>query len=275
MKVVIIHGQSHKGSTYHIAHMLAVKISEDIKEFFLPRDFGEFCVGCTKCFTESEKKCPHFEKLKPITDAMDEANVIILASPVYVYHTTGAMKAFLDHYGYRWMVHSPEESMFKKQGVCISTAAGAGMKSTNKDMMDSLFFWGVAKRYKYGVGVAAVDWNGVSEKKKKAIEKATSSIAIKRKNMVYNDLTNFECNIKLILGNMFTKEMASANFPPPPTLDVIPANELMTKLIRIKKATSIKKVIRARFLLSEMMRFIFINRFFLSIIFTSLIRRYY
>ena len=45
MKVVIIHGQSHKGSTYHIAHMLAVKISEDIKEFFLPRDFGEFCVG--------------------------------------------------------------------------------------------------------------------------------------------------------------------------------------------------------------------------------------
>lgn len=45
MKVVIIHGQSHKGSTYHIAHMLAVKICEDIKEFFLPRDFGEFCVG--------------------------------------------------------------------------------------------------------------------------------------------------------------------------------------------------------------------------------------
>ncbi len=41
--------------------------------------------------------------------------LLFLASPVYVYHTTGAMKAFLDHYGYRWMVHSPEESMFKKQ----------------------------------------------------------------------------------------------------------------------------------------------------------------
>ena len=36
---------------------------------------------------------------------------------VYVYHATGSMKAFLDHYGYRWMVHCPEESMFKKQGV--------------------------------------------------------------------------------------------------------------------------------------------------------------
>lgn len=177
MKIVIIHGQSHKGSTYHIANILAEKIGGEKKEFFLPRDFGEFCVGCTSCFMESETKCPHYEKLTPITEAMDEADVIILASPVYVYHSTGAMKAFLDHYGYRWMVHRPSEVMFKKQGVCISTAAGAGTKSTNKDMLDSLFFWGVAKRYQYGLAVSAVDWNSVSEKKKKAAHKATTKIA--------------------------------------------------------------------------------------------------
>ena len=46
MKTVIIHGQSHMGSTYHIAHELAEKIGGEITEFFLPRDFGEFCVGC-------------------------------------------------------------------------------------------------------------------------------------------------------------------------------------------------------------------------------------
>ncbi len=181
MKTVIIHGQSHKGSTYHTARVLADKIGGEITEFFLPRDFGEFCLGCINCFRESETKCPHYEKLRPITEAMDSADVIILASPVYVYHATGAMKAFLDHYGYRWMVHSPEESMFKKQGVCISTAAGGGMKSTNKDMGDSLFYWGVAKIYKLGIGVAAVDWKSVSEKKRKKIEKATDSIARKIK----------------------------------------------------------------------------------------------
>ncbi len=115
----------------------------------------------------------------PITQAMDAADVIILASPVYVYHVTGAMKAFLDHYGYRWMIHSPEESMFTKQAVCISTAAGGGMKSTNKDMAHSLFFWGVAKIYKYGVAVAATQWNGVKEKKKRSIDKKTTAIADK------------------------------------------------------------------------------------------------
>lgn len=179
MKTVIIHGQNHKGSTYNIARILAEKIGGETTEFFLPKDFGEFCVGCTTCFMKDEKKCPHYEKLKPITEAMDSADVIILASPVYVYHATGAMKAFLDHYGYRWLVHSPEESMFKKQGVCISTAAGAGIKPTNKDMADSLFFWGVAKIYKFGIAVAATDWKKVNDKKKKKIEKATSSIAKK------------------------------------------------------------------------------------------------
>ena len=47
MKTVIISGQNHKGSTYHIARMLADKIGGETKEYFLPKDFGEFCVGCT------------------------------------------------------------------------------------------------------------------------------------------------------------------------------------------------------------------------------------
>jgi multimeric flavodoxin WrbA len=177
MRVVIIHGQNHKGSTYHIAHELVSKLNADTTEFFLPKDFGEFCVGCNTCFYKSEKSCPHYQKLAPITQAMDAADVIILASPVYVYHASGPMKAFLDHYGYRWMVHSPEESMFKKQTVCVCTAAGAGLRSTLKDMADSMFFWGAARVYKFGIAVAAVDWQGVSDKKKAAIDKKTSALA--------------------------------------------------------------------------------------------------
>ncbi|MBO5371822.1 MAG: NAD(P)H-dependent oxidoreductase [Lachnospiraceae bacterium] len=183
MNITIIHGQNHKGSTYHIARMLAEKIEGNITEYFLPKDFDDFCVGCTNCFTKSETLCPHYEKLIPLTEAIDNADVIILASPVYVYHATGAMKAFLDHYGYRWMVHRPEEKMFHKQAVCISTAAGAGMKSTNQDMADSAFFWGISKIYKYGIAVAATSWNKVNDKKREHIEKKTTALAKKiRKN---------------------------------------------------------------------------------------------
>lgn len=177
MKTVAVYGQSHKGSTYRIAHELALKLGGELTEFFLPNDFGEFCCGCTQCFMKDADKCPHYGRLEPITRAIDDADVIILASPVYVYHASGAMKAFLDHYGWRWMVHRPEESMFRKQAVCVSTAAGAGMKSTNKDMADSLFFWGVPKVYRIGVGVQATDWAGVSEKKKAKIKKISDGIA--------------------------------------------------------------------------------------------------
>ena len=184
MKITIIHGQNHKGSTYNITHKLAEKLNGEITEFFLPKDFGEFCLGCGTCFTTSEKKCPHYEKTLPLTAAIDAADVLIFDSPVYVYHVTGSMKAFLDHYGYRWMVHSPEESMFRKQAVCITTAAGAGLSSTLKDMKDSFYFWGVAKIYKYGIAVTALNWDGVSDKKRKSIDKATKKLAEKilRKN---------------------------------------------------------------------------------------------
>jgi len=179
MKIVLIHGQNHKGSTYNIGRMLAEKIGKNITEFFLPRDFGEFCIGCTKCFLINASQCPHYEKLLPIIRVMDEADVLILTSPVYVFHATGPMKAFLDHFGYRWMVHRPEEKMFRKQGVCISTAAGGGMKSTNKDMADSLFFWGIPKVYKYGQAVYETSYERVSDKVKAKIDKKTTALAKK------------------------------------------------------------------------------------------------
>lgn len=179
MKITIIHGQSHQGSTCNIARLLAKKLNGEIEEFFLPRDFGAFCTGCNTCFGKTELECPHFNKLSPITNSMDNADLIILASPVYVYHATGAMKAFLDHYGWRWMVHRPEEKMFQKQAVCISTAAGAGMRSTNQDMAHSTFFWGIAKTYRYGVAVMETSWERVSTEKKKAINKKTDLLARK------------------------------------------------------------------------------------------------
>lgn len=183
MKIAMVNGQNHKGSTYHIGKMLADKLGGEVTEFFLPRDFGHFCVGCTQCIMKDEKLCPHYEDLKPLTDAIREADVILLTSPVYVYHCTGPMKAWLDHYGYQWMVHRPDPEMFSKQGVCISTAAGAGTKSTNKDMADSMFFWGVGKIYRYGNAIHAMNYKNITPEKMAEIEKAMDKLAQKiRKN---------------------------------------------------------------------------------------------
>ena len=40
MKIVMIHGQNHEGSTCMVARELAEKVGGEVQEFFLPKDFG-------------------------------------------------------------------------------------------------------------------------------------------------------------------------------------------------------------------------------------------
>ena len=56
MQIVMIHGQNHRGSTYHIGRLFADAIGGSVTEFFLPRDFGSFCIGCCNCFMHHEAK---------------------------------------------------------------------------------------------------------------------------------------------------------------------------------------------------------------------------
>lgn len=182
MQIVICNGENHKGSTWHIAREIADKTAAlvpgtVIEEIWLPRDLPEFCCGCAKCVTDSETCCPHYKYMEPLTETVDSGDVLILESPVYVFHCSGAMKVFLDHYAYRWMLHRPEGSKFTKQAVCVATAAGGGMRKTIADMRDSLRWWGFSKIYTYGKAVAAIGWDGVSDGKKRQIDAATSRIA--------------------------------------------------------------------------------------------------
>ena len=86
MKITIIHGQNHKGSTYTVARELAEKLGGEITEFFLPRDFAQPCLGCTTCFKTDLTHCP-------LAVALLSADVILLDSPVYVYHANEKIKS--------------------------------------------------------------------------------------------------------------------------------------------------------------------------------------
>ena len=55
MKITLIHGQNHKGSTYHIGRMLAEKLGGEITEFFsAERLWGVLC-GMHKLLCEGRK----------------------------------------------------------------------------------------------------------------------------------------------------------------------------------------------------------------------------
>lgn len=180
MKVVLIHGQNHKGSSYHIGRMIADKMqgTKELTEFFLPRDLNHFCLGCYNCI-EDDAKCPFYDDKRKIMDAVEVADVLIFTTPTYCMHATAPMKSFMDLTFTYWMVHRPRKCMFSKRAVVVSTAAGTGMKSAMKDITNTLFYWGVPYIKSYGVAVQAMSWDGVSDKKKAKIEKDTAKLARK------------------------------------------------------------------------------------------------
>lgn len=178
MKIVLIHGQNHIGTTCQMGRMLAEKISQssDITEFFLPRDLNHFCVGCYTCI-EQEEKCPFWQDKKKIMKAMEEADIFIFTTPNYCLAPSGAMKSFLDLFFDYWMVHRPKPWMFKKQAFVLSASAGASCKKALKTIKDSLFYWGVPIIKTYGIPVQAANWNSVTAEKKAKIEKHLTKLA--------------------------------------------------------------------------------------------------
>jgi len=172
MKIALIHGQNHKGSSYHIGRLLADKLGtgNQITEFFLPRDLEHFCIGCYRC-VEDEAQCPFYAQKQPIMEAVEDADLLIFTTPTYCLRASAPMKAFLDLTFTYWMSHRPRQTMFQKKAVVISTAAGAGMKSAMKDIATALFYWGVPKIQQYGIGVQAMNWEQVSDAKKEKSKK--------------------------------------------------------------------------------------------------------
>lgn len=180
MKIVVIHGQQHKGSTYTITKLLFKKLdskTDKVLEFFT-NDIKP-CVGCTLCIIKDEQQCPERRVIEPIIIAIECADIVIAESPTYCMGMSGQLKIFFDHMSYRWMSHRPHPSMKNKIGVAISTAAGVGAGTVTKSIKRQLFWWGIAKVYRISETISAMSWDEVDIDKKKKIEKRITRIAKK------------------------------------------------------------------------------------------------
>lgn len=182
MKITLINGQNHKGSSYTMGRRLAERLAEagDITEFFLPKDLNGFCLGCYACL-EDEARCPFWEEKKRILEAMEASELLIFTTPNYCLAPSGAMKSLLDMLFDCWMVHKPKEWMFQKKAVILSTAAGASCGGVFRVMKSSLSGWGIPYILSYGLPVHAMHWEGIPDKTKRQIDKRLEAMAKKLK----------------------------------------------------------------------------------------------
>ena len=216
MKIAVFNATEKHGVTYRLKEIFLEPFRDEaeITEFYLPKDCPSFCAGCTVCFRGNENKCKDAQYIQKIQKALLEADLLVFASPAYVFHTTGAMKTMLDHFGYRWMPHRPAKEMFSKRAVIITQCLGAGDKSTAKDIKDSLSWWGVSfiKEYRFKL-MSEIDWDKINEKKKNKMSSKLTAAANKFKNIDYNKRphTNITTKIKFYMVRMLQTDLGKKN----------------------------------------------------------------
>lgn len=188
MKITVINGTEKHGVTYRLKEIFLSEFQgkADVTEYYLPKDCPAFCTGCTSCFLKGEAACKDADKVSMMEKSLLEADLIVLTSPAYVFHATGAMKAFLDHLAYRWMPHRPAGEMFTKRAVILTQCLGMGAGSAAKDMKHSLSWWGISQIGVFsGALMGDVVWDKLPEKKQASLTRKVQKLARKYARIDY------------------------------------------------------------------------------------------
>ena len=187
MNITVIYPNKRKklSVTYGTAHLVIDRLLRggELYEFYLPADMPHVCMGCYACFNGHSERCGGYEYMERIIAAMEKSELIIICAPSYVYHAPGQIKTLLDHFGYRWMVHRPDLSFMKKQALIITSAAGGGLRSTVKDIEDSMNYWGIGRTHKITQSVWGYNWSSLPERFLKSITKKAERVSAKIENL--------------------------------------------------------------------------------------------
>ncbi|MGN0172460.1 MAG: flavodoxin family protein [Acutalibacteraceae bacterium] len=216
MKITVINGTEKHGVTYRLKEIFlsAFKDNADITEYFLPKDCPNFCIGCTNCVLKGESTCKDAETIRAIEQALLEADLIVMTSPAYVFHVTGAMKSFLDHFAYRWIPHRPAPEMFGKRAVILTQCLGAGAKSAAKDIKHSLSWWGISEIGIFtGALMSNTLWDKLPEQKQAELTKKVKKLSKTFARIDYTKPahTNMITKIKFSFCRMLQKSLHKAD----------------------------------------------------------------
>lgn len=180
MEICVIHGSNRKGgNTEKTIQIIKKHLSalENItySDIYLPKDLPCFCEGCFACLATGEyagQNCPHKQYTHPILEKLLRCDGLLVASPVYALAETGQLKVLFDHFACTYISHRPNAQMFSKVALVVSTAAAMGTGRTVSTISRNLLFWGVSRIIKCKINLWEKDWNAVSPKNRRRIEKA-------------------------------------------------------------------------------------------------------
>lgn len=107
MRCVVVNGSPRRDGNTACALDVVVqgitKVSPDalVQTFNLNEIGFRGCQGCLACKTEDAHRCMLDDGLAPLLDTINEADTLVIGSPIYMGHVSGQTKCFLDRmYGF-------------------------------------------------------------------------------------------------------------------------------------------------------------------------------
>ena len=86
------------------------------------------CVGCNGCYTSEGHRCVQRDDMDVIYEKLRQADIVIIASPVYFYGISAQLKAIVDR------LHTPMRNEFKVKKLALLLVGAA----TLPGMFDSI-----------------------------------------------------------------------------------------------------------------------------------------
>ena len=156
MKVVTILGSPRKkGNSNTIAmafNETAHSLGAEVQTFFLNKMNYKGCQGCGACKLKAER-CVVKDDLSQVLDAIYEADIVVVASPVYFYDVSGQLKNFVDRtfsFFHPDFMDRPDPSRLpsRKKGLLI--LAQGDTQDVHRDIPKKydtfMAFWGLEPR---------------------------------------------------------------------------------------------------------------------------------
>lgn len=95
--------------------------------------------GCTSCFAcklkngKSYGQCAMKDELTPVLEKLENADAVILGSPIYLGNLTGEMRSFMERYIFPYLVYSANPATLYPKNISVGYIYTMGAKEEHFD----------------------------------------------------------------------------------------------------------------------------------------------
>ncbi len=156
-RIVVLIGSVRKGGNTDLlasSFVRGAKENNEVSVFSVADCRVNPCIGCNTCFTREGNQCFQDDDMPPIYRALQEADMLVIASPVYFYGISAQLKAIIDR------LHTPMKKSFHIRKLALLLVAA----DTKPDLFDAILTqFRLIRRYQHWEDAGAVLVRGARE----------------------------------------------------------------------------------------------------------------